>query len=176
VEFEVFLGTEVGGLLGFARLLTGDRGTAEDMVQEVLTRMWVDRARFASLDNPQAYVRRAVVNQYLSWGRRWFRVRPVGVLPNERSSSTERTSRDRVEQVEPVDGVDLVAVRDELRIGIARLPARQRAVVVMRFYLDLDDDEIAHSLGCRPSTVRSHASHALAALRISMSPQTKEAL
>ena len=139
-------------LAGFARVLVGDRGVAEDIVQDVLTRLVIEPDRFEDVDNLDAYVRRMVVNCYISWSRKWFRVHPFALVPD--------SSRPRAD---PFDGV---LDRDELRIGLAKLPRRQRAVIVLRFYEELSDIEIAGLLGCSLGTVRSHASRALSALRI----------
>jgi RNA polymerase sigma-70 factor (sigma-E family) len=140
-------------LLQFARVLVGDRAMAEDLVQEVLIRLHVHRARLAAVADLDAYARRMVVNEYLSWGRKWFRVRPFSTVPD----------RDPLP-----DPVDALADRDLLRTELARLPRRQRAVLVLRYYRGLSDSEIATELGCSPGTVRSHASRALASLRIQM--------
>jgi RNA polymerase sigma-70 factor (sigma-E family) len=152
VKVDDWIRSGLPGLLRFARALTGDRGVAEDIVQDVLTRLVIDPERFERVDDLDAYVRRMVVNHFISWGRKWFRVRPTALLADGPSAHPD-----------PFDGV---LDRDELRIGLAKLPRRQRAVLVLRYYEDLPDSEIAKLLGCSPGTVRSHASRALSALRI----------
>ncbi len=92
-----------------------------------------------------------LVNEHISWRRKWSRL-----IPHEAVT---------VEYVES-DHADRLADRDLLARLLDRLPPKQRAVVVLRYYEGLGDDAIADILGCSPGTVRSHASRALAALRI----------
>ena len=150
MEFEEFATYRAADLLRFARALTGDRGLAEDLVQDTLLKLYQRRGQLDDLSNPDAYARRIVVNAYVSWGRRWFRVRPTAWIDD---------------QVEP-DHAEAHSDRDEMRTLLYRLPRRQRAVLVLRYYAGLSDNEIAEELGCSPGTVRSHASRALDALRV----------
>jgi RNA polymerase sigma-70 factor (sigma-E family) len=158
VEFEEFAATRVDPLLRFARALTGDRGLAEDIVQDVALRLYVRRDDLARIADLDSYARRMVVNGYLSWGRKWFRVLPSAIPPVP---------------VEP-DPADAVTDRQLMIARLARLPRRQRAVLVLRYYQGLNDAEIATELRCSVGTVRSHASRALAVLRIAvqLSPAT----
>jgi len=145
-------------LLRFAHVLCGDGHLAEDLVQEVLARAHRRWARIERMEAPEAYVRRAIVREFLSWRRR--------------RSSTEAVVAEIPDRgVEP-DTAQLLAARDEMWTLLASLPRAQRAVLVLRFYDDLADDEIATTLGCSPSTVRAHASRALARLRMAMQHQT----
>ena len=126
-----------------AYLLCHDRAVAEELVQDsflALQRRWDD------IENPPAYLRTAVVNACRSWGRR-------------EQMGRERTPRD----VEDAPGADHVA--DELWDALATLNDRQRAAVVLRFYEDASDDDIAVALGCRPATVRTTIHRALRTLR-----------
>ena len=150
MEFEEFATHHAADLLRFARALTGERGLAEDLVQETLLKLYQRRGQLEGLSDPDAYARRIVVNGYVSWGRRWFRVRPTAWIDDE---------------VEP-DHAEGHSDRDEMRSLLYRLPRRQRAVLVLRYYAGLTDEEIAQELGCSPGTVRSHASRGLAALRV----------
>ena len=136
-------------------MLTGDRGLAEDVVQEVLLRVHARWDRLSSMQHLDAYVRRMVVNEYLSWRRRWARVVPVEFVPGPGEPDFATTHADR----------------DGLVTELAKLPRRQRAAVVLRFYEGLSDDEAAEVLGCSPSTVRSHLSRALQSLRVSHTEQ-----
>jgi RNA polymerase sigma-70 factor (sigma-E family) len=154
VKVDDWIRSGLPALAGFARALVGDRGVAEDIVQDVLTRLVTEPDRFEDVDNLDAYVRRMVVNCYISWGRKWFRIHPFALVPDDLRPHA--------------DPFDAVLDRDELRIGLAKLPRRQRAVIVLRFYAELSDIEIAQVLGCSLSTVRSHASRALSALRIAI--------
>jgi len=136
-------------LLRFAYLVCGDRPRAEDLVQEVLLAMYRRFGETLPLDNPHGYARRAIVHANVSRSRRASsRELPVALVPDLAAAEA-----------------DDVAERDELWRALRRLPQRQRAVLVMRFYLDASDEEIAHTLGCRRGTVRSVACRALAAMR-----------
>jgi RNA polymerase sigma-70 factor (sigma-E family) len=135
-------------LLRFGYLLCGDRQRAEDLLQDVLLAMHRRFPEAMPLDNPVGYARRALANANVSRARRLATTEWVtDALP-------ERT----VDADDPAD-------RDAIWQAMRRLPLRQRTVLVLRFYDDLPDDEIARVLGCRRGTVRSLASRALAALR-----------
>ncbi|MFH8980864.1 SigE family RNA polymerase sigma factor [Streptomyces varsoviensis] len=137
-------------MLRVAWLLTGDAHQAEDLLQTVLAKVWPKWHRITA-DNPEAYVRKALVNTHASWWqRRWRGEVPHGKLP------------DTVAAPDPYDAVDLETF---LGAAVRRLPARQRAVVVLRYFEDLSVEETAATLGCRPGTVKSQASKALKALR-----------
>jgi RNA polymerase sigma-70 factor (sigma-E family) len=136
-------------LLRFAYLLTGDRHRAEDLVQDVLLSMHRRFAEVLPLDNPLAYARRALVNANISWRRR---------------ASSSEVVVDLFADTPAAVGDDS-AERDALWQALRRLPARQRTVLVLRFYADAADTDIAELLGCRSGTVRSLVSRGLAALR-----------
>jgi RNA polymerase sigma-70 factor (sigma-E family) len=159
VVFDDWARTRLPALVRFAVVLVGDRGLAEDVVQEVLIRAYGRWERIASLDQPEAYLRRMVTNEYLSWRRRWSRVTP---------HADPEASGDDATRAGP-DHAALHAERDALRQELARLPRRQRAVLVLRYYEHLTDAEIAEVLGCPAGTVRSLASRALHALRVDAS-------
>jgi RNA polymerase sigma-70 factor (sigma-E family) len=158
VTFEEFAMARLPSLLRYAVVLTGDRDLAQDVVQEVLARAQVKWRRISESDSPEAYVRRMVLNEYLSWRRSWqFRnVHAVGErlidLDNARGGVG--------------DHADRVAEADALWARLSTLGRKQRAVLVLRYYEQLDDDQIADLLGCAPATVRSHASRALRTLRL----------
>ncbi|PZS26886.1 MAG: SigE family RNA polymerase sigma factor [Pseudonocardiales bacterium] len=156
MEFDEFVRTELRQLLHFTRALTGDRGLAEDIVQETLIRLHARGDQLVAIDNISAYARRMAVNEYVSWGRKWFRIRPTAVLD---------------EPTPQADHAEEHADRDFVRKQLGRLPRRQRAVLTLRYYSGLTDAEIADELGCSAGTVRSHASRALAALRIELTEQ-----
>lgn len=141
-------------LLRLALMLSGGVHSAEDLVQTVLARAHRRWGRISSLEHPEAYLRTMVVNEFLSWRRR---------LKNREVPMAELA--------EPVSGEDISsrqAQRDAAWRLLASLPRQQRAVLVLRFYEDLPDDEIAAVLGCSPSTVRSNAARGLASLRASL--------
>ncbi|MCW0216391.1 MAG: SigE family RNA polymerase sigma factor [Pseudonocardia sp.] len=153
-SFEAFVLAHGPGLVRFARRLTLDHHRAEDIVQDVLARVGLSWAKVSRADDVAAYVHKAVLNDFLSWRRRF--------------SSRERPADLSWHHGDPAPGVDeAVAAREHVRAALARLPRVQRAVLVLRYYHDRPDVEIATMLGCRESTVRSHARRALLALRSS---------
>jgi RNA polymerase sigma-70 factor (sigma-E family) len=128
-------------LVRLAYLLTGSQPTAEDLVQDVFIR---SRDRLADLDQPAAYLRRSVTNACWSWHRRRKR---------EAEHGRERPA--------VVAGTYDIEMWDAL----SRLAPRRRSVLVLRYYLDLPEAEVAAILGWRVGTVKSTAHRALADLR-----------
>ena len=165
VTFEQFAVARLPSLLRYAVVLTGDRELAQDVVQEVLARAQVKWRRIHAADSPEAYVRRMVLNEYLSWRRSW-QVRNVHAV-GERLAELD-DARGGVH-----DHADGVVEADELWSRLGRLGRKQRAVLVLRYYEGVDDDGIADLLGCSPATVRSHASKALKALRLNAERQIR---
>jgi RNA polymerase sigma-70 factor (sigma-E family) len=158
MTFEEFAATRMPGVLRFAAVLTADLADAEDLAQEVLTRAYSRWDRIGGLDRPDLYVRKMMLNEYLSWRRRSARQIPVGAGTLEPASAASDHAQQYIE-------------REALLAELGRLPRRQQAVLVLRYFEDRGDAEIAELLGCSPGTVRSHASRALAALRVDMSPR-----
>lgn len=155
MTFEEFADTRLPALLRFAGVLTGDRALAEDVLQEVLVRTHHRWKKIGALDRPELYVRKMIVNEFLSWRRRTWRLLPAGA----------GTDLDTGHFPDHAGGY---AERESLLAELAKLPRRQRAVLVLRYYEGLSDNQIATALGCSPGTVRGYASRALAALRIEM--------
>jgi RNA polymerase sigma-70 factor (sigma-E family) len=153
-SFDEFVSTRVPPVLRFAGVLTGDRHLAQDIVQDVLLKVHKRWDTIADLDCPEAYVRRMVVNEYISWRRKWARIVPTEDIADPRHLLFAPDHAERL--------ADRADVAERLR----RLPPRQRAVLVLRYYEDLSDADIAELLGCTAGTVRGYASRALAALRI----------
>ena len=164
MSFEDLLKQRLPAVLRFAAALTGDRASAEDVVQEVLIRAHQRWDKIGRLDQPEMYIRKMIVNEFLSSRRKLRRLVPSG-----RGSEVDgRVTSDHAARH---------ADRDELLGELAKLPRRQRAVLVLRYYEELPDAAIAEILGCAPGTVRSTASRALATLRIEMRwPQLAAAL
>lgn len=149
-DFDEYVVTRSGALLRLAYLLTGDGHRAEDLVQDTLERLCRRWSRMTHVADPHAYARKILLNQHLTWRRkRVSRELVVADLP-------ERTARDETEAI---------GVRHLLWQRIGTLPPRQRAVVVLRYYEDLADADIAEALGISSVTVRSTALRALAKLR-----------
>ena len=151
--FDDFYRAQYEGLVRLGYLLTLSEEVARDLVHDVFVRVY---GRFDRLDDPLPYVRRSVVNASRSWHRR-------------RQLERSRTSAAHREQ-----HVDATLDADELFDVLARLPARQRAAIVLRFYEQMRDDEIAALLRCRPGTVASLVHRGCARLRSAMAePEPK---
>jgi RNA polymerase sigma-70 factor (sigma-E family) len=143
--FESFVAARSKPLLRSALLLTHDHHLAEDLLQTSLSKAWQSWSRIHS--EPEAYVRKILFNTYAKWWRRrWNAELPIADLPESATTPPETTH--------------------EIRAAIARLPRRQRAVIVLRYYEDLTEAETARVLDCSLGTVKSQASRALAKLRI----------
>ncbi len=152
MTFEEFARSELPGLACFATAMCGDRGQAEDILQEVLLRCSQRWERIGGVAHPAAYVRTMIVHEFLGWRRKWARFVPVEDVPVAAVA-------------DPTDAAD---DRDLLLSQLSRLGRRHRAVLALRYYAGLSDAEIAVELGCSQSAVRSYASRALATLRIDM--------
>ena len=149
--YATLVAARAPALLRLAVMLTGDRAEAEDLLQSTLLHTQRHADRIAAMTAPAAYLRRAMVHEHLSGLRRLRR----------RVRTTPLEGHDPVAD----DDTGSVERRDTTWRLLATLPRQQRAVLVLRFYEDLPDREIAETLGCGESTVRAHASRALAALR-----------
>jgi RNA polymerase sigma-70 factor (sigma-E family) len=138
----------------FAYLLTGSAADAPDLVQEALFRAYPRWRSLSRRGTADAYVRRAIVNASIS---RWRRERHLVVVPEEHLDGREDVRPDHAAAVSDADAAWRLC---------GRLPAQQRAAVVLRFYEDLDYEQIGAVLGCPAATARSHVHRALAALRV----------
>ena len=146
--FRAFVETSGTTLLHAARLLTGDHHRGEDLLQTTLTKMYV---KWGRIDAPLAYARKAMVNEHIAQTRRrWWGERPTDTLP------------------ESADDLDTVACdsRDELRRLLADLTPQERAVVVLRYYCDLSEQDTAAALDMPVGTVKSSCARALTRLRV----------
>ena len=148
--FRAFVETNGAALLHAARLLTGDHHRGEDLVQTALTRVYL---KWDKIDTPLAYARKALVTAHIdSTRRKWWGERPTETLPEAAASeSTDVGAADE---------------RDELRRLLAGLSPKERAVIVLRYYCDLSEQDTAASLGVPVGTVKSTCSRALARLRV----------
>ena len=148
ISLTQFAVTQTQNLTHFAYLVCGDRGRAEDLVQDTFVSLYRRFGDHLPMAAPVAYARRSIVNAHVSAGRR--RMVNATVL----TAVPDR----------PIDAVDH-GDQDAMWRALATLPDRQRHVLVLRYYADLTDPEIAETLGCRQSTVRSLASRAFEHLR-----------
>ncbi|EMD27738.1 SigE family RNA polymerase sigma factor [Amycolatopsis thailandensis] len=150
--FDEFVADRLDGLLRYATVLTDDPYLAQDIVQEVLLRA---QQRWHRIESPPTYVRRMVTNEYFSWRRRLAVRRVVPSSPEVLDLVSPPVSDHAVEYDE----------RDAMLDRLAKLPRKQRAAIVLRYYENYSDEEIAAVLRCATSTVRSQISRALATLR-----------
>ncbi|WP_258945162.1 SigE family RNA polymerase sigma factor [Actinomadura luteofluorescens] len=142
---------------GLATLLTGDAHRAEELLQDCLVKLYVRWRRVADGD-PDAYLKRMLVNGNVSWWRR-----------RRREVLTEAPERLDVRSNSPREP------DDELRRALLALPRQQRAVVVLRHYADMTEAAAAELLGCSVGTVKSQHSRAMKRLRSTLAlPQTEE--
>lgn len=138
-------------LVRLAYALTQDAGRAEDAAAAAMVKAYAAWSRVGAARDRDAYLRRMVVNEVLGVRRRaWWGRERHGEVPDV-------ASPDRADQA--------VVDRDELWQWLARLGPRQRAVLVLRYYEDLSEEQIAGTLGCSRGTVKSQAADALATLR-----------
>lgn len=147
-EYVEFVRARYPAVLARARLLTGDTGAAEDLTQDAFAALLLGWRR--GVEDPEHYVQRVLTRRAVSrWRRSWHREEASDAVP-ERSGDDETARRDD---------------RELLLAALARLPRRQRAVVVLRYVEDLSHEQVAELMGVSASTVRSQAVRALAALR-----------
>jgi RNA polymerase sigma-70 factor (sigma-E family) len=148
--FDLLVDVRAPSLLRTAYLLTGDWGTAEDLLQTALVKTWFRWDRLRDTGAAESYVRQVMARTYATWWRRkWRGELATGELP-------ETACRDAYADVDS---------RHALRRALAELAPRQRAIVVLRFYEDLSEAQVADLLGCSVGTVKSTASRALVRLR-----------
>lgn len=152
-SFRTFVEARWQSLLRTAYLLVGDHGYAEDIVQTALANTHRHWTRIERRDAPEVYVRRAVVNlAHSHWRRRLrFRLEFQATVPETAG-------------LDPTVASDQ---RDELWTALRSLPPRMRTVLVLRYFEDLSDGQIAQALGCSIGTVKSSASRGLVKLRSS---------
>ncbi|MFC4021138.1 SigE family RNA polymerase sigma factor [Micromonospora sp. GCM10011542] len=146
-DFREFVEVRYPDLLRTAYLLTGSRDAAQDLVHEALLKVM---RHWLRVDDPMAYVRRAMVNERNSrWRRRGLRELLTAAIPDRPSP----------------DATDAVVVRDELLAALDRLPNRMRTVLVLRYWEDLSEATVAEAMGCSVGTVKSQAARGLTRLR-----------
>ena len=150
--FRAFVTARYSALVRTARLLATDPTQAEDLTQSALVAAYSHWSTLRQPDRAEAYVRKVLVRQCIRAGRRrWRGEVPAAVLP-------ERAAADSFAGLDDADVV---------RRALATLPVEQRAVLVLRYYADLSEHDIADVLSCSVGTVKSRASRALTALRSS---------
>ena len=148
-DFTDFVATRSNQLIRLAYVLTGDQHTAEDLLQNALAKAAAHWARIHTA--PEAYVRRIMYREQVSWLRRRAR-RP-------------ETPMAQVPELPAGEQAVSVEARLTLREALQALPPRQRAVLVLRYLEDLPESQVADILGCSVGTVRSQTHKAVAQLR-----------
>lgn len=153
VSFQEFLDADLDRLRRYARLLTGNRDAAHDVLADVLIKAQLRWHRIGRMEHPGAYVRSMVTNAHVSEKRRWssrfISATTTGELPEGIGTAPQHAVDDR-------------AQLDQL---LSALPQQQRAAIVLRYYLDLSDQEIAAELRCTAGAVRTYVSRGLTAIR-----------
>ena len=152
--FREFVAARSPALLRTAWMLTGDAQLAEDLLQTALARTWPHWSRIRD-GQPESYVRKVMVRtQGAWWQRRWRGETPVAQLPDTASGDPYPAADDR----------------DALTRALRALPLRQRHVVVLRYYDDVSEADVAAMLGCSVGTVKSQAAKGLDKLRLALTP------
>jgi RNA polymerase sigma-70 factor (sigma-E family) len=153
--FDAFVLAHGSTLARSAYLLTGDRQRAEDLVQTALAKVSMRWDQVAAKGDPTAYVRTTIVRTAIGWHRR-------------RWSAEVPAPDGNVPETVTGDGTAAVDARDRLRRALLQLPARQRAAVVLRFYEDRPESDVAALMGCSVGTVKSQTAKGLARLRAAL--------
>lgn len=149
-EFREYVADRGPALLRAATQMTGDRAEAEDLLQAALAKTYLAWDRIQDRSAVDGYVRRAMVNTQISWWRRRkLEIYPTDELP-------DRPVDDHTRRTE---------MRDVLGRALQRLPKRQRLAVMLRYYEDMSETEVAEVLGVSVGTVKSTVSRAMARLR-----------
>ena len=147
-DFEVFVATRSAALMRTAFLLTGRRADAEDLLQTTLAKVFLSWARIEDKGAVDAYARRTMTTTQISvWRRRKLDEIPTANVPEHAATDS------------PPE------LHEDLWSALAKLPKRQRAVVVLRYYEDRSEAEAASLLGCSVGTIKSQSSKALSKLR-----------
>jgi len=153
-EFGRFVAARGRALCRTAYLLTGDWQVGEDLVQEALTRTYLRRRRLRSAAALEPYARKVLVTLFLSSRRRlWHRELPFADVPEQAANG----------QLDAIDD------RRGLWPALLALSAQQRAVLVLRYFEDMTEADIAAVLDCSPGAVKTHAARGLGRLRKSIS-------
>ena len=154
-EFQRFVIGRWPRLMRTAFLLTGEQHAAEDLVQTTLEQVYVAWRRVGAADDPEAYVRRVMINAHARKHRRRLK---EFLAPKDDSGLTHELPDhgDRIAQADD---------RSALLTALVQLPPRQREAVVLRYWEDLSESQAAEAMGCSVGAVKSNAAKGLAKLR-----------
>ena len=159
-RFESFVDEVTNDLVRTGYLMTCDLSETEDLVQETLLRTARRWNRVRSMDHPAAYARRILVNLVIDGQER--RERRKNELDSSNGALEEYADETATRAIRGIDA------RSDFRLALATLPPQQRAVIVLRYWKDLPETEVARLLGCSVGTVKSTASRGLARLRAAL--------
>ena len=162
-EFERFVEDSAESLLRTGYLVVWDLATAEDLVQECLFRVARRWPRVRSMEHPKAYARRILINLALDDSKRRHRHRAELDL-------TSRPTTDNRPDEAAARALGMVETTSELIDGLGALSPGQRAVLVLRYFEDLTEAQVAEVLGCSVGTVKSTSSRGLDRLRQALTP------
>lgn len=156
-EFAEYFAARLDSVRRTAYLLCGDWHRADDLAQTAFVALHRRWNRIRDRGATDAYVRKTLVRASIDESRRpWRRERPLDQLPEPQPSGQRLDEQ--------------VALRADLLAGLAQVPPKQRAVLVLRYFEDLSVEETAAALGCRTGTVKSQAARGLATLRTRLGP------
>src|SRR5579859_1602323 len=158
-DFDCFVAENADGLLRTAYLMVGDRHEAEDLVQETLFKVASKWPRVSGMARPAAYARRILVNQ---------------VLHGSSKRSRNRAELNAARPAELACDGAVIDLHDDLFDALAELPPRQRAALVLRYFLDLPEAEVASAMRCSLGTVKSSTSRGLRRLEQSLLPDNHD--
>lgn len=151
-EFLEFMAVRQGRLFRVALLLAGDHQRAEDLLQTTLVKLAQNWPRVRRAQHPDAYVRRVMYHEQISWWRR-------------RAAQPVETDEPPPDRAAPGDLADRAALRLSVAAALRELPVRQRTALVLRFFEDLPERDVAAIMHCGVGTVRTHIARALSRLR-----------
>jgi RNA polymerase sigma-70 factor (sigma-E family) len=154
-EFQAFVIGRWPRLMRTAFLLTGEQHAAEDLVQSTFEQVYVAWRKVGSADEPEAYVRRVMINAHARKHRRRLR---EFLAPKDDSGLAH-------EQPDTGDRISQADDRNALLKALAQLPPRQRQAVVLRYWEDLTETQAAEAMGCSVGAVKSNAAKGIAKLR-----------
>ncbi|MCT9010112.1 SigE family RNA polymerase sigma factor [Streptomyces rhizosphaerihabitans] len=155
-EFQSFVVGRWPRLMRTAFLLTGEQHAAEDLVQATLEQVYVAWRRVGAADEPEAYVRRVMINAHARKHRRKLK---EFLAPKDDSG----LARELPDSGDPIARAD---DRGALITALAQLPPRQRQAVVLRYWEDLSESQAAEAMGCSVGAVKSNAAKGIAKLRV----------
>jgi RNA polymerase sigma-70 factor (sigma-E family) len=157
-DFDGFVRANVDGLVRTAHMIVWDLKDAEDLVQDCLFKVARRWSRVGAMDDPLAYTRRVLVHLAL---------RQAGRRARRRAELEATPAQEVADAAAALVGLE---TREELLEALSQLPPRQRAAIVLRYFLDLSEAETARALGCSVGTVKSNTSKGLARLRQTFIP------